>query len=557
MEPEQLQPTDAKTLENLARQRFSSGDANGAIDLLRRAVSVDPHSPHLRANLGVALAAFGRLEEAIPVLQQALFLQPESPQIKANLGKAYIDRGDALLSSKRYGEAIPWYEKALTLQPDHHWTLNNLAIAFQETNRPWEALAICLRAVEVQPGFVEAWYNLGRIYQDLDRQEDAGAAFERAVLLRPDYAAARSNLAMTLQARGRFDEAIVEYRRTLKSDPKYNAAQINIGVALRDAGRSGEAIAHYRNLPSDHPDLDEASWNLGITLLRLGELQEGFAATEARRRIPRLQCDRTFNRPQWQGEDLAGRTILLHYEQGFGDVIHFIRYVPLVHDRGGRVIVLCQPELKRLFQNQLQIEQVIAEGESLPAFDVHCPLLTLPLIFRTTLESIPRNVPYLKTDPSLTAKWAARLGALRPARTIGIAWAGNPRHANDRQRSIPPELLEPLVQVPGVRWVSLQKPRPATLPNLNLLDFTDELSDFADTAGLVSNLDLVISVDSAVAHLAGALGKPVSTLLPYIPDWRWMVDRTDSPWYPTMRIFRQPKFSDWTSVITFLARSLQ
>jgi tetratricopeptide (TPR) repeat protein len=553
MDSELSQPTDSKALENLARQRFSNGDVGGAIDLLRRAIAIDPYSPHLHANLGVALAAVGRLDEAIPVLQQALSLNPGSPQIEANLAKAYIDQGNTLLSDRRYGEAVPCYQNALKLQPDHRWMLNNLAIALQETGRPQEALMVCLRAVEVHPDFVEAWYNLGRIHQDLDRQTEAAAAFERALLLRPDYAAARSNMAMTLQARGRFDEAVVEYRRAIESDPEYDDPQINIGIALRDAGRTDEAIAHYRNLLSVRPDLAEARWNLGITLLRQGQLEEGFAAAEARRRIPRLKCDRTFNRPQWQGEDLSRRTILLHYEQGFGDVIQFVRYASLVHDRGGRVIVLCQPELKRLFENQLQIEKVIAEGESLPAYDVHCPLLTLPLIFRTTLESIPNNVPYIKPDPSLASKWADRLSPLRPARTIGIAWAGNPRHANDDQRSIPPELLGPLAQVPGVRWVSLQKPRPAKLPNLNLLDLTDEFSDFADTAALVFNLDLVISADSAVAHLAGALGKPVLTLLPYVPDWRWMLDRTDSAWYPTMRLFRQPKFGDWLDVVSFLA----
>jgi tetratricopeptide (TPR) repeat protein len=549
-------PADVRALESLAQIHFSTGNQAAAVDLLRRATALDPASFALQANLGIALAVSGRFAEAVAALQHALLLNPASPQITANLAQVHADHGSALYKSGRAKDAITSFRCALFLQPDHPGALNNLAIALQETGRLQEAEPLCRRAVESHPDFAEAWYNLGRILQDQNRHPRAAEAFEKTLALQPGFAQARNNLAMTLQARGMFDDAVREYQRVIAEHPDYTDAQINLGVALKEAGRVDQSVSHYRNLLSARADLPEAWWNLGLALLLCGDFQSGWPAAEARRRIPRLECDRTFPQPQWRGEPLEGRTILLHAEQGFGDAVQFVRYAPLVRRRGGRVVVLCQPALKRLFSRQPGIDQIVADSETLPPFDVHCPLLTLPLVFQTDLATIPAQVPYIEPDSALVLQWAEKLSATPNELKVGLAWAGNPRHVNDSRRSIPTSALEPLLQTPGVRFVSLQKPTPPDAPAPHLLDFTTGLTDFADTAALIANLDLVIAVDTAVAHLAGAMAKSVWLLLPSTPDWRWLLARTDSPWYPTMRLFRQPSFGDWTSVLAEVATVL-
>jgi hypothetical protein len=258
---------------------------------------------------------------------------------------------------------------------------------------------------------------------------------------------------------------------------------------------------------------------------------------------------------------LEGRTILLHAEQGFGDVIQFIRYLPLVEQRGGRIIVECQAELQRLFQTTAERCQIVIRGQPLPAFDLHCPLLSLPRAFGTALANIPGTEPYLQADAEQVGRWQRRLGEFDSMVKVGLAWAGSPTHKKDRNRSMKLARLAPLGQAPGVRFFSLQKGATAAQaktppPGMDLVDWTEELKDFADTAALIANLDLVIAVDTAVVHLAGAMGKPVWTLLPFVPDWRWLLEREDSPWYPTMRLFRQNSWGDWDSVITRVADAL-
>jgi len=270
---------------------------------------------------------------------------------------------------------------------------------------------------------------------------------------------------------------------------------------------------------------------------------------------------RNFTKPQWDGRALEGRTLLLHAEQGLGDAIQFIRYLPLMSQRGGRIIIECYAELQRLFQIMAGRCQIVACGQPLPAFDLHCPLLSLPRVFGTTLSNIPHVVPYLHPDAEEARKWHHRLLWQSRLVNVGLAWMGNPAHKNDRSRSIKLARLAPLGQVPGVRFFSLQKGEAAaetkTPPSgMELVDWTQELKDFADTAGLIANLDLVIAVDTAVVHLAGAMGKPVWTLLPFVPDWRWLLEREDSPWYPTMRLFRQNSWGDWDSVITRVVDAL-
>jgi len=335
-----------------------------------------------------------------------------------------------------------------------------------------------------------------------------------------------------------------------------------LGIALNDKGQSDEAVAAYWQAVAIDPDLPASQWNLALALLVRGDFAQGWGKYEWRRKCADIGCARPdIIQQQWHGEPLEGRTILLHAEQGFGDTIQFMRYLPLVVQCGGRVIVECQSELQRLLKIMAPDIPIIARGQPLPDFDLQCPLLSVPKAMGTTLATIPAHVPYLRADAQDMQAWRNRLADHGHCMKVGLIWAGNPRHKNDRNRSMKLAHFAHLAQVQGVQFYNLQKGEAAaeakTFPlGMALIDWTDELKDFADTAGLIANLDLVIAVDTAVAHLAGAMGKPVWTLLPFCPDWRWLRGREDSPWYPTMRLFRQPANGDWNSVMKRVAEAL-
>jgi hypothetical protein len=291
-----------------------------------------------------------------------------------------------------------------------------------------------------------------------------------------------------------------------------------------------------------------------LALLLKGDFERGLPAHEVRWKTSRIALDGGLPQPLWDGSDLADRRILLRLEQGFGDMIQFIRYAPMVADRGGRVIVQCPPVLRRLLEDQCGIEQIVTDQEPLPAFDVHYPLLSLAGLFHTRLGNVPNEVPYLLPTSELVDKWGAKLNDQPPGFRVGLVWAGNPDHNNDHNRSLSLDVMSRFARVPGARFFSLQKGEPARQAKsppagMELVDWTDQIADFADTAALISHFDVVIACDTAVAHLAGAMGRPVLLLLPFAPDWRWMLGRPDSPWYPTMRLFRQHRPRDWDSAM--------
>jgi hypothetical protein len=307
-------------------------------------------------------------------------------------------------------------------------------------------------------------------------------------------------------------------------------------------------------------------WNLALMLLTHGDFERGWREYEWRWRVRELNMEFKAAGPQWDGSDLAGRQILLFAEQGLGDAIQFVRYIPQVSQRGGKIALAVQGELIRLLRgtggdrNEISrsVETWVAFGEETPGYDVYCPLLTLPKVFGTTLSNIPADTPYLFADEAMAAQWKSRMPSDDRLK-VGLVWAGRPKHINDRNRSIAAGKLAPLARAENVWFCSLQKgpiARPEDRPPFELADWTSELNDFADTAALIANLDLVICADTAVAHLAGAMGKRVWVLIPYLPDWRWMLDRTDSPWYPTMRLFRQPRPGDWETVMQQVATEL-
>jgi hypothetical protein len=382
----------------------------------------------------------------------------------------------------------------------------------------------------------------------------------RAVSLAPGVGDYHANLAMLLSTLGRFEEAIPEYRQALSINPQHPEPYNNLGNLLRETGRAAEAEASFRRSIELGGSVSSL-WNLSFMLLIRGEFKEGWPAYESRLRMSGFPV-KQFSRPMWRGEDLAGRTILLHWEQGMGDTLQFIRYAPMVKARGGRVMMLCQRELHRLMagQGHLGVERWIADGEELPAFDVHCPLVSLPGIFRTDFKAMPEEAAYLFADKGITQRWRDRLAGESGVK-VGLVWGGNPMPIHNRKRSSTLTALAPLAEAHGVTFVSLQKGEPAAEAKsppagMRIVDYTSELKDFADTAALVSALDLVISIDTGVAHLAGAMGKPTWVLLPFVPDWRWFNGRNDSPWYPTMRLFRQTRLGDWTDPVRAAAGEL-
>jgi len=460
--------------------------------------------------------------------------------------------GQLAMAERLYRQAIA-AEPALT--PAHL----HLGHLLRQTRRTEEACAAYQEALRLDPACAEACSNLGIVLRTAGRLAEAAAACRQAIALRPDYLEAHGNLGNVLRDLGAGPEAAACYHKVLALDGSNPEAYCNLANIARDQGDAAQAIALSRKALTLQPDLAEAHLNLGLALLADGQFADGWEHYEWRWENAIL-TRRSFAAPRWDGADLAGRTVLLHAEQGLGDTLQFIRYAPLVAARQGRVVVECQKDLVRLVQQSLGAVPVLARGNPLPHFDVHCPLLSLPRLFGTTLASIPTTVPYLLADPQSASAWAARL-APPPQLRVGLVWAGRPQYQNDRHRSLTLAALAPLARVPGVVFYSLQRGAAAAQtkappPGMVLHDWTADLHDFADNAALLANMDLLISVDTSMAHLAGAMGKPCWILVPSNPHWTWMRDRADSPWYPTARLFRQALHGAWQSVIEQVAAAL-
>ena len=421
----------------------------------------------------------------------------------------------------RLREAEQLYRQILAREPEHIHAMHHLGVIAFQMGHSDIAVGLIRQAVALQPNYPEAYCNLGNALKDRGRLDEAIAAHRQAIVLRPNYANAYIGLGNALRAGRQFDEAIAAYHQAIVLGPDFAEAHLNLANALNDKGELDKALTACRQAIALKPSYAEAHFNLALMLLRMGDFYNGWKEHEWRWEWKGFSSPRrNFSQPQWNGGSLEGHTILLHTEQGFGDAIQFIRYVPLVAQRGGKIIIECQVELQRLFRTMPEGCQIVTRGEPLPAFDVHCPLLSLPLIFGTTLENIPNIVPYLHAGEQEAERWQQRLNGNLPtikAGKVGLVWAGRPTHTNDRNRSMKLSSLAPLGQVPGIRFFSLQKNEAAAeakMPpaGMELVDYTDALNDFADTAALIANLDLLIAVDTAVVHLAGAIGKPVWTL---------------------------------------------
>ena len=468
-------------------------------------------------------------------------------------------------AAARYGEgrlveAVSCLERLLAIRPGFGEGWSDLGVMLKQLGRADEAMAAYRRAIAVQPGLAGAHVNLGVALQELGRLDEAVAAYRRALMLRPDSATALSNLGVALLALGRAGEAEQACRRAVALRPDLAEAHDNLANALRAGGRLDEAIAAWRQAISLRPDFARARKNLSMGLLLKGEYREGWAAYEDRWADPDAQ-PRGFLQPRWDGAPLASRTILCHGEQGLGDAIQFVRFVPAVVAAGGRVVLQVPRQLVGLMAGIPGVSQVLAKDEPTGPFDVHIPLMSLPLLLGTTVDTIPAEIPYLSVPDDLSLTWRRRLPS--SGFRVGIAWAGNPTHPDDRLRSIPLASFSALAALPGVHLISLQKGHGLeqldNLPEGMVVDRLGAEYDagtFLDTAAVVANLDLVVAADTSVAHLAGALGRPVWIGLPPVPDWRWLLERDDSPWYPTATLFRRRMDGDWNEVLARMATRL-
>jgi tetratricopeptide (TPR) repeat protein len=518
-------PNNADALHLRGLIALKRGDHDHAVEYISRATASKPTEAPFHGNLASALKAQGELDEAIGCYRRAIELQPDYVPAHYNLATALLDQ------RKRH-EAIEVFRRVLQLNPNHAEALNNLGICFNELGNVEEAVACYHRVLELQPTHARAWCNLGSVYNDQGKLDEAIGCFQRAIAIEPEVAAAHCNLANVFQQLGRFDDALASYDAAVRHDPH----------------------------------CADAYFGRGTVRLLLGHFELGWADYESRwqtRHLTELKLEQPF----WDGSPLGNKTILLHVEQGFGDILQFIRYAELVKRRNSEatIIVKCQPSLANLFARCQGIDRILSDQENWPPFDVYSPLASLPRLLRTTLDTIPNNVPYIFADPALVAHWRGRLRNVNGLR-IGTNWHGGAGETEFRKRNIPLQFFAELSQIPGTTLISLQKgpgsEQLAEVLNKDSIrdlgpDFDTSHGRFMDTAAVMMNLDLVITSDTSIGHLAGAMGVPVWVALPMIPDWRWLLDRSDSPWYPTMRLFRQESHRDWTSVFHEIAIALR
>lgn len=576
-----VQPTNSRVYFNLGKVLSMQGRLDDALASYDMALSLKPDFAEAHNNRGNLLKDLKRYEEAIASYGKAIACRPDYANAYNNLGAIQI-------LTQRYDMAVASYDALLALRPDDWEAHNSRATAFKALGRHEEALAgynkvIAFnaasadahhkRAVELEalkrfdealaaydtsitlkPDFAESHSNRGNILRELRRYDEALIAYSRAIALKPGSAAIYNNQGNLLMEMGRRQEALVCFEKANALKPDMAEIYNNQGNLFLELGRHQEALICFEKSIALKPDSAEAHFNKSALLLLLGRYQEAWPLYEWRWKTGKKKdFARNFRQPLWLNDTpLEGRTILLHAEQGLGDTIQFARFIPLVEALGAKVIVEAPATLIPLLRTLKGAITLVESGSALPKFDCHCPLMSLPLAFRITIDTIPVQIPYLFADPRKQAVWRERLGQKNRPR-VGLAWSGFTRHINDRHRSMVLRTLVSLLQL-DYEFHSLHKEiraedraSLAELPQIHI--HTDELHDFSDTAALVAELDMVISVDTSVAHLAGALGKPLWLLLAYAVDYRWLTERSDSPWYPTARLFRQERIGNWYTVI--------
>ena len=603
---------------------YQGKNLDDALGLFGRAIRIKTSFAPLHSNYGLALQALGRLEEAVASYGKAIKLNPnfaeaytnrgvalkelgrwdealasydKAIRVKPDYAEAYVNRAHALKELKRPDEALASYDMALTIKPGHAENHLSRGVVLRELKRLDEAILSFEMAISIAPNYAEAHFNLGVALHESGRPEEALPSYEKAISLKPDYATAYDSHGIALQALDRRDEALASFRMAIKVKPDYAEGHLNLGVALsknkqhqqaitlfdqaislkqdyaeahffrgiafKDMKRFDDALENYEKAISIKPDYVDANWNKCLALLGQGRFAQAWKLYEWRKKTKERLGDRTFPGPLWvEGQDLSGKTLLVHWEQGFGDTIQFCRYVARLHETGARVLFAPQKKLRRLMESLDGAFEFVDENDPALVFDYHVPLLSLPLAFNADLSNIPGQAPYLKADEDRVARWRSVIGT--QGFRIGICWQGSVGKI-DAGRSFSVNQFHALSQIPGLRLISLHKgggeSQLDTLPPGMVVETLGEDFDagpdaFADTAAAMRCCDLVISSDTSVAHLAGALGVRSFVALQFVPDWRWLFDRPDCPWYPTMRLFRQPSEGDWDSVFAEIKTTL-
>ncbi len=542
----------ATSLANVLSLQDKQPEAEAA---WRQIVALDPNSADSHFRLGSLLQAQGRNREAADELQAAVYANPRLVEAQNNLGCVLRSLGEL-------DRAEQCFRLALAEQSDFAEALNNLGSVLHK-KKDYDAAVDCFRrALALRPDFSQAHNNLGAVLLDQKQPDAALEHYRRALELDPASSEVLINIGSALQMQGDMAAAVDYHRRALAIDPRAHRAHFSLGAAAHFAQQVDEALAHYDEAIRLKPDYAEAYYNRSFVWLSQGDFPRGWRDYEWRFRCEDYQ-GRRFGAPRWDGSSLAGRTLLIHAEQGLGDTFHFIRYARLAERLGGPIVVEVQPALVPLLTAS-GYRNLLAGGSPLPPFDVHASLMSMPGLLATTVDTVPADVPYLSTDPELVARWRERLAAT-PGFKVGIVWQGNPSYTFDRFRSIPLLEFAPLAAVPGVELLSLQKN--AGVEQIAALEGRFRVRDlgstldvtvgaFLETAAVMANLDLLVTSDTAAAHLAGGLGVPVWLVLGKACEWRWMNDRTDSPWYPTMRLFRQSRQGDWSDVFRAMQREL-
>jgi tetratricopeptide (TPR) repeat protein len=517
--------------------------------------------------LGVIAAQLKNPARAVQLIERAIDVHPHDAAAHCNLGSAFKELD-------QFESAIACYDRAIAIRPDYADAYFNRSIAARELKDWAMALASCDAAIALRSNFAQAHCSRGKVFKEQRQWNLALACFDRAIELKPGFAEAHTERGIVLRELGEHEAALESYAAAIEFDPKHFQAYVSRGNLQKERGDADAALESFARAIAIKPDCATAHCNRSTILLVRGDFENGWHEFEWRwreRHGTLIQQKRHFSQPQWLGaKSLARKTILLHHEQGLGDTLQFCRYATLVAELGARVLLQVPNPLTRLLRSLAGVAAVFAEGEPLPAFDYYCPLMSLPLAFKTQVSTIPARIPYLASPPETARYWRDKFGASAKLR-VGLVWSGGFRPtqpevwAAHQRRNIPLAMLAPLAH-PDVEFYSLQKGEPAeselsalhatAWQGPSIIDATAELADFADTAGLVEQLDLVIAVDTSTAHLAGALGKPVWILNRHDTCWRWLLDRNDTPWYPSARLYRQSSPGDWAGVVTRLRTDL-
>ncbi|NWF97982.1 MAG: tetratricopeptide repeat protein [Nitrospirae bacterium] len=617
-----LNPKNADSYNNLGLSFFGLKQYDKAIELFNKAIKLDPSHFHAYYNLGNSFKSLNKFDDAIECYKKSLSINPQfieahnnlgdvyqekelfdeaiqsyknALNINSNFGNIYNNLGLALFKKGLYDEALGYFKKALELNPQLADAYNNIGNYFFNKNEIDQAINYYLKALKLEQNFA-TYNNLGNAFKEKGLLEEAIKFYEKALNFNQNAVNTAIDLGNLIRKKGKLDEAICFFQNLIDKNPQNPVVYINMAVIFQEKGLLDEAFKYYNKALEINPNVAEGYNNLALAFIEKGLYEEALSNLEKSLQLKPSLASAHFNlamllllknnfskgweeyewrwktsdfksikfnysQPLWDGSDKNGRIILLHAEQGLGDTIHFMRYIKLVIEKNMEVIFRCPKELISLAKYSFPEVKIIPFEESLPDFEVHCPLMSLPLILKTTIDSIPAQIPYISVDSSLINFWTEKIKDNSNLK-IGIAWSGNPKYKRDKQRSCSLKNFLEILKIKPISFYSLQKgsgsEQVKELPEeINLIDFTEEIKDFSDTAAIIQNLDLIISVDTAVAHLAGAMGKPVWTMLPFVPDWRWMLDREDSPWYPTMRLFRQQSIDNWNSVIIRIKKELE